>query len=197
MRWAGTGSTAAPCIECVAAAALERDLNLEDRQAVAELAGNPDIGVEGGCATVRGGAPRLDIRSERVGAAASAIAAYPELRGAILSRQRAARRPPGLVAEGRDMGTVVFPDAALKMFLDASPEVRADRRNKQLKNKGLNVRFRDLLAGIQERDARDRERAAAPLRPAGDAVVIDSTALSLEEVLEQAMALARERGLTA
>ena len=181
----------------VAAGALERGLRLEDREALAELAGDLDMRLEGGCPAVRGRAPRLDIRSERVGAAASTIAAYPELRSAMLARQRAARQPPGLVADGRDMGTVVFPDAALKIFLDASPEVRADRRNKQLKNKGLNVSFRDLLAGIHERDARDRERAAAPLRPAGDAIVIDSTALNLEEVLEQALALARERGLTA
>ena len=130
-------------------------------------------------------------------AAASTVAAYPELRDAILARQRAARRLPGLVADGRDMGTVVFPDARLKIYLDASPEIRADRRNKQLRNKGLNVSFRALLAGIRERDARDRERAAAPLRPAGDAIVIDSTAMSLDEVVRQALALVRERGLVA
>ena len=85
----------------------------------------------------------------------------------------------------------------MKIYLDASPEIRADRRNKQLRNKGLNVSFRALLAGIRERDARDRERAAAPLRPAGDAIVIDSTAMSLDEVVRQALALVRERGLVA
>ena len=180
-----------------AAAALERGLSLGDANAIAEFARDLDVRFEGGRPKVRGGAPKLDIRSERVGAAASTIAAYPRLRDAMRARQRAARRPPGLVADGRDMGTVVFPDAALKIFLDASPEVRADRRNKQLKNKGLNVSFRDLLAGIQKRDARDRERAAAPLRPAGNAIVIDSTAMSLEEVLMQALALAHERGLGA
>ena len=181
----------------VAASALERGLSLEDREALVEFATRLDIGFEGAQPAVPGEARCLDIRSERVGAAASTIAAYPELRDAILARQRAARRPPGLVADGRDMGTIVFPDAALKIFLDASPEVRAERRNKQLKNKGLNVSFRALLAGIQERDARDRERAAAPLRAAEDAIVIDSTAMSLEEVLGRALALARERGLAA
>ena len=181
----------------VAAAALERGMNLEDSRPLAALAGRLDIRFEGAEPFVSGAAPGLDIRSEPVSAAASTIAAHAELREAMLARQRAARRPPGLVADGRDMGTVVFPDAALKVFLDASPEVRAERRNKQLKNKGLNVSFRALLAAIRKRDARDRERAAAPLMPAGDAVVIDSTAMSLEEVLARALALARERGIAA
>ncbi|MDE0063546.1 MAG: (d)CMP kinase [Gammaproteobacteria bacterium] len=179
----------------VAAAALERGMSLEDREALAGLAARLDFRFEDADPAVSGEAPGPDIRSEPVGAAASTIAAYPELRSAILSRQRAARRPPGLVADGRDMGTVVFPDAPLKIYLDANPEVRAERRNKQLKNKGLNVSFRALLVGIHERDARDRERAAAPLKPAGDAVVIDSTAMNLDEVLGQALALVRERGL--
>ncbi len=182
----------------VAANALARGVRLDDVQGLADLAaglpmdaGNPDAQARGapGCITE-------DIRSERVGAAASTIAAYPQLRAAILDRQRASRRPPGLIADGRDMGTVVFPDAALKIFLDASAEIRAERRNKQLKNKGLNVSFRALLVAIRERDARDRERAAAPLRAAGDAVVIDSTTMGLDEVIAQAMALARAKGLT-
>lgn len=179
----------------VAVAALKRGMNLEDRKALAQYAMRLDIPFEGVDPFVAVLSPDLDIRSERVSAAASTIAVYPELRDAILSRQRAARRPPGLVADGRDMGTVVFPDAPLKIYLDANPEIRAERRNKQLKNKGLNVSFRALLAGIHERDARDRERAAAPLKPAGDAVVIDSTAMNLDEVLGQALALVRERGL--
>lgn len=181
----------------VAAVALERGMSLADREALAGLAARLDIRFDGAEAAVHGETPGLDIRSDPVSAAASTVAAYPELRDAILARQRAARRLPGLVADGRDMGTVVFPDAPLKIYLDATPEIRANRRNKQLRNKGLNVSFRALLAGIRERDARDRERAAAPLRPAGDAIVIDSTAMSLEEVVRQALALVRERGLVA
>ena len=179
----------------VAAAALEGGLGLDEKDAIARLAEGLEIEFQADGFTVGGAGLKEDIRSERVGAAASTIAAYPELRSAILARQRAARRPPGLVADGRDMGTVVFPDALLKIFLDASPEVRADRRNKQLKNKGLHVNFRALLAAIHERDARDSERAAAPLRNAGDAVVIDSTGMDLEEVLALALRLVRERGL--
>ena len=174
----------------IAAAALEQGLSLDAPSALAGLAAGLDFAAA--CKSVGASA---DMRSERTGAAASAVAAHPEVRRAVLGRQRAARRPPGLVADGRDMGTVVFTDAALKIFLDASPEVRAERRNKQLRNKGLNVSFPALLADIHERDARDRGRAAAPLRPAEDAVVIDSTGMSLEEVLEQALALARSRGL--
>ncbi len=195
LRWGRLDSGA--LYRTVAAAALERGLNLEDGRALASFAGTLDLRVEDACVTVAGKTLREDIRAERVGSAASRIAALPELRDAILALQRAARRPPGLVADGRDMGTVVFPDANLKIFLDASPEVRANRRNKQLRNKGLNVRVRDLLAGVRERDARDRGRAASPLRPAGDAIVIDSTAMSLEDVLARALTLAQERGLAA
>ena len=195
LRWNRLDSGA--LYRAVAASALERGLSLENREALVEFATRLDTGFEGTHPAVPRKARRLDMRSERVGAAASTIAAYPELRDVILTGQRAARRPPGLVADGRDMGTIVFPDAALKIFLDASPGVRAERRNKQLKNKGLNVNFRAILAGIQERDARDRERAAAPLRQAEDAIVIDSTAMSLEEVLGRALALASERGLAA
>ena len=172
----------------VAATALQRGQNLADRRALAGL-------VAGLQTDFDAGGPAEHMGSEQVGAAASTIAAYPELRAAMLLPQRAARRPPGLVADGRDMGTVVFPDAELKIFLDASPEVRAQRRNIQLKNKGLNVSFRDLLAAIHERDARDRERAAAPLRPADDAIVVDSTGMNLDEVVAKALALARQRGL--
>lgn len=179
----------------VAASALERGLSLEEPQALVELATGLDIGFGDGGITLGGAAPPEDIRSEQVGSAASTIATYPEVRAAILAQQRRARRPPGLVADGRDMGTVVFPDAELKIFLEASPEVRAERRNKQLKDKGLNVSFRALLAAIHERDARDRERAAAPLKPADDAIVVDSTGMNLGEVLAQALTLVDERGL--
>ena len=181
----------------VAANALAQGVGLDDEPALAGLASSLPIAAGQPHPQSHGepGSAMEDIRSERVGAAASTIAAYPQLRAAILDRQRASRRPPGLVADGRDMGTVVFPDAELKIFLDATAEIRAERRNKQLKNKGLNVNFRALLAGIRERDARDRKRAAAPLRAADDAVVIDSTEMGLDEVIAQAMVLARARGL--
>ena len=116
-------------------------------------------------------------------AAASEVAALPEVRDAILQAQRAMCQPPGLVADGRDMGTVVFPGARLKIYLDASAEVRAERRYNQLKNKGLSVSLRALLTSLQERDARDKGRAVSPLEPAKDALVIDSTDLSIDEVL--------------
>lgn len=113
----------------------------------------------------------------------------------MLGLQRSFLQAPGLIADGRDMGTVVFPDAALKFFLDASAQERAERRYKQLKNKGLSVSLRGLLEQIQERDARDRERAVAPLKPARDALVVDSTSMSIELVLEEVMAEVSKRGL--
>ncbi len=128
------------------------------------------------------------IRTEETGVAASQVAALPGVREAILALQKSFQRAPGLVADGRDMGTVVFPHSKAKIFLDASAEARADRRYKQLKNKGLNVNLRDLLEQIQERDARDRGRAVAPLKPAADALIIDSTQMTIEEVLETIMA---------
>ena len=129
------------------------------------------------------------IRTEEAGVAASKVAAMPTVRDAISDLQHRFRQMPGLVADGRDMGTVVFTDAAVKIFLDASAKERADRRYKQLKNKGLSVSLRDLLAQIQERDERDTQRVVAPLRPADDATVIDSTRMTFEEVLSTVMKL--------
>jgi cytidylate kinase len=119
------------------------------------------------------------IRAPEVSAAASQVAVYPRVRRALLARQRAFRRPPGLVADGRDMGTVVFPDARLKVYVTASAEERARRRYKQLIEKGNPVTLPSLLRDIQERDARDGGRAAAPLRPAADAVILDTTGMSI------------------
>jgi CMP/dCMP kinase len=130
-----------------------------------------------------------ELRTETAGAAASAIAAVPEVRAALRDRQRAFRRPPGLVADGRDMGTVIFPDAAHKVFLTASPEERAERRYKQLKDKGVSVILDDLLREILARDARDANRAVAPLRPAEDAVCIDTTGLGIDTVVDRVLAL--------
>lgn len=113
------------------------------------------------------------------------VAAFPRVREALLRRQRAFRELPGLIADGRDMGTVVFPDAPVKIFLDASSEERAHRRMLQLQEKGFSVNFERLLAEIKERDDRDRNRAVAPLVPAADALVLDSTTLSIEQVIEK------------
>jgi CMP/dCMP kinase len=136
-----------------------------------------------------------EVRSESVGAEASRIASWPELRQTLLERQRAFARPPGLVTDGRDMGTVVFPDAELKIYLTASAEARALRRYKQLKDKGSGVSLAALSREIAERDARDSTRAVAPLRPAPDAHVIDSTGLGIEEVVGRVLALGRGRAL--
>jgi cytidylate kinase len=130
-----------------------------------------------------------ELRTEAAGAAASAIAAIPEVRAALKERQRAFRRPPGLVADGRDMGTVIFPDAPFKVFLTASAEERAQRRYKQLKDKGVSVTLDGLLREILARDARDASRAVAPLRPADDAVRIDTTGLPIADVVDRVLAV--------
>ena len=134
------------------------------------------------------------IRTETAGKLASVIAVHPAVRAALLERQRAFRQPPGLVADGRDMGTVVFPDASLKIFLDASPEERARRRWKQLSEAGINATLSNLCAEIRARDVRDRTRSHSPLKPASDAVVIDTTELSVEGVLSRVRSLIVARG---
>lgn len=134
----------------------------------------------------------LDLRAETTGNLASVVAAMPTVRGALLDRQRAFAVPPGLVADGRDMGTVVFPAAGLKVFLTASAEERARRRYNQLKEKGLAANLAGLSQEIHERDRRDSARSVAPLRPATDAVIIDSTGMTVEQVVAQVLALARE-----
>jgi CMP/dCMP kinase len=136
------------------------------------------------------------IRTEEAGMGASRVAAWPPVREALLERQRGFARPPGLVADGRDMGTVVFPDAALKIFLTATPEERARRRHNQLKDKGSGVSLAALSREIAERDARDSNRAVSPLRAAHDALIVDSTQMGIGEVVDHVLALARERGLT-
>jgi len=130
-----------------------------------------------------------ELRLETTGALASAIAAIPEVRAALKERQRAFRMEPGLVADGRDMGTVIFPDAPYKVFLTASAEERAERRHKQLKDKGVSVNFEDLLREIMARDARDAQRTVAPLKPADDAVLIDTTGIGIDDVVARVMDL--------
>jgi len=135
------------------------------------------------------------IRTETAGQGASRVAAWPAVRTALLERQRAFAQAPGLVADGRDMGTVVFPHAQLKVFLTASAAARAQRRYKQLKDKGSDVSLPALSREIAERDLRDSTRAVAPLQPASDAVVIDSTDLTIEQVVERVLALGSQRAL--
>jgi cytidylate kinase len=135
----------------------------------------------------------LDLRTESAGAAASRVAAMPPVRLALLGRQRAFAQPPGLVADGRDMGTVVFSGAPLKVYLTASAEERARRRHKQLKDKGLTANLADLSQEIQDRDRRDSNRPVAPLRPAPDAFILDSTGVAVESVVDRVLALARSR----
>lgn len=127
------------------------------------------------------------LRTEETGRLASQIAAEPAVRQALLHTQRRLRRAPGLVADGRDMGTVVFPDAGWKFFLTASPEERARRRHKQLKLKGFDVSLATLFEAIQERDTRDAQRAASPLKPADDAVVLDTSKMSIDEVVSRVL----------
>jgi cytidylate kinase len=135
------------------------------------------------------------VRSEAIGEAASQIAYLPELRAALLDKQRAFLQPPGLVADGRDMGTVVFPSAPLKIFLTASIEERAQRRYKQLKELGFDASLSHLVEAIKVRDQRDASRTNAPLRPAEDAIALDSTQLTVDQVLQAIQDLARERHL--
>ena len=136
-----------------------------------------------------------DIRSEIGGLGASQVALHPEVREVLLAKQRAWARAPGLVADGRDMGTVVFPDAPLKIFLTASAEARAERRFHQLQGMGQDVSLQRLLADIQQRDARDTSREVSPLMPADDAILIDSTLLTADEVVMKARRLASSRGI--
>lgn len=134
----------------------------------------------------------LDIRSEEVGRLASQVAVHASLRAALLELQRSFRRPPGLVADGRDMGTVVFPDALLKVYLTASVPARAERRHKQLIEKGFTANIATLLQDLRARDERDATRAEAPLRPAEDALLLDSSGLGIEEVVDAVLQWFRE-----
>lgn len=133
------------------------------------------------------------IRTEEIGNMASQVAAFPGVREALLLRQRAFKEPPGLVADGRDMGTVVFPEAEVKIFLTCSAEERARRRHKQLKEKGIDANLADLAKTIAERDARDMSRPVAPLKAAADAVVIDTTHLGIDEVVARVLHLVNKR----
>ncbi|EGA63882.1 (d)CMP kinase [Vibrio brasiliensis] len=175
----------------LALAAIHHGVDLESEDALVPLATHLDVQfiAEGDLVKVilEGEDVSGELRKEETGMAASKVAALPRVREALLRRQRAFAEGQGLVADGRDMGTVVFPQAEVKIFLDASAEERANRRLKQLQGKGLDVKFDDLLSEIQERDDRDRNRPVAPLRPAEDALLLDSTTMSIDEVVEKAL----------
>lgn len=182
----------------IALAGLRRRLVADDVAGHARLAATIDIDFAVGAddeekVLLDGEDVTRALRAEETGETASRVAAWPELRSALLGRQRAFARPPGLVADGRDMGSIVFRDAGLKLFLTASPRERARRRYNQLKEKGLSVSLAALSAEIAERDRRDATRPVAPLVAVPDAIVVDSTALSIEEVVERVVTLARAR----
>ncbi|MCQ4287156.1 (d)CMP kinase [Pseudomonas stutzeri] len=182
----------------LAFAARNHGVDLTNEEALKLLAAHLDVqfGAGGGHGMqiiLEGEDVTSAIRNEQVGAGASQVAALPVVRDALLQRQKAFREPPGLVADGRDMGTVVFPDAPLKIFLTASAEERARRRFLQLKAKGDDVNLASLLDEIRVRDERDTQREVAPLKPADDAVQLDSTDLSIEQVLGQILSEVAKR----
>ena len=173
----------------VAVAAMERAIEADNEQALGELARHLEFsfGFTGDEVVILMDGIRITpkLRSEEAGVFASNIAAVPAVRAALVKRQRAFRKLPGLVADGRDMGTVIFPDAKLKIFLTANVKARADRRHKQLKEKGENVNLSRLFRDIEKRDKRDKLRSISPLMPAQDAQLIDSTEMSIETVLAE------------
>jgi cytidylate kinase len=176
-----------------ALAVLKARVSLDDEAALGRLATQLNIRFETSVHDVIAVLDDEDvsdqIRFEETGVLASKIAAIPAVRAALVTRQRLFRRFPGLVADGRDMGTVIFPDAKLKIFLTASAEIRAERRYKQLKDKGESVNLTRLFREIKVRDLRDQSRSVAPLRPAEDAVIIESTEMSIDEVFDKIVSL--------
>lgn len=173
----------------LALAAIHHNVELDNEEALTPLAGHLDVRFlgdsESGAIKVilEGEDVTREIRSEKVGNSASKVAAFPRVREALLRRQRAFLTGDGLIADGRDMGTIVFPQAPVKFFLTASAQERAQRRYNQLQEKGFNANIQSLLSEISERDERDRNRSVAPLVPADDALLIDSTGLSIDDVL--------------
>ncbi|GAC12873.1 (d)CMP kinase [Aliiglaciecola lipolytica] len=173
----------------LAIAAIHHQIEPDDEDALLPLASSLDVSFitseKGSKIILEGEDVTYEIRTEEVGSIASKVASLPRIREALLRRQRAFREEPGLVADGRDMGTVVFPNAEAKIFLTASADERAQRRYNQLKDKGHDVNIARLLSDIKARDERDANRSVAPLVPADDALVLDSTHLNVEQVLEK------------
>ena len=185
----------------VGLAARKASVRLDDEQALGSIAENLDVSFvpddvdDDWQVYLSGERVSERIRTDKAGVDASMVSQFPQVRAALIGRQRAFQQLPGLLADGRDMGTVVFPDAALKIFLTASAVERATRRYKQLKNKGMDVNFAGLLESIRARDERDSLRSVAPLVPADDAVVIDSSSMTLDEVVREAQSLMVDRSL--
>lgn len=184
-----------------ALAACKRTINLDDEQAVAVVAEHLDVQFLAGGAgeptkiLLDGNDVTAAIRQEEIGIAASKVATQPAVRSALLARQQAFAELPGLIADGRDMGTVVFPNAPVKIFLTASAEERAKRRFLQLQEQGVNVSLDRLLEDIVRRDEQDTNRAVAPMKPADDAIILDSTKLSIQEVLTRVKELMEQKAL--
>ncbi|MGE4500186.1 MAG: (d)CMP kinase [Hydrogenovibrio sp.] len=174
---------------------LDQDLALDNLPGLVELAENLPVEFIETSILYQGQDITAKVRTEEVAAMASKVAAIPEVRAALLKRQKDYAQPPGLIADGRDMGTVVFPNAPVKLFLTASAEERAKRRVKQLKNQGVDVNIRQITQDIMERDERDRTRKTSPLVPADDAMEIDTTDLSIDEVCKLAMDQLWKHGL--
>ena len=194
LRWAVLDSGA--LYRVVGLVATRRGIDLADGEALSTLVGELDIAFANGAVRVNDKDESAAIRAPAVAAPASRVGAVPAVREALLVVQRRFRRPPGLVADGRDMGTVVFADAELKVFLTASAEARALRRQKQL-GRASAQDFNGLLAAMRRRDERDRNRSVAPLTAAPDAVVIDSTTMPAAAVVDQVLTLAGRKGLRA
>jgi len=180
----------------LALAAIKHCVSFDNHPSLAVLAAHLDVLFEHQPPRIvlEGQNVTYDIRTEECGNAASIVAAIPMVREALLERQRAFLEPPGLVADGRDMGTVIFPNATLKIFLEASPEERAKRRQFQLKGRGIDVSLGDLFAEIAKRDERDRKRVISPLVPAKDALIIETTHLTVSQVYERVMEVVRQKG---
>lgn len=182
-----------------ALAAMNHGVDFDNESALAVIAEHLDIRFQQQDGAViivlEGDDVTRQIRTEEVGSNASRVAAFGRVREALLKRQRAFRTEPGLIADGRDMGTVVFPEANLKIFMTASADERARRRFKQLRDSGASADYERVLADIVERDERDSNRAVAPLKPASDAVVIDTTVQSIDQVMDTVLALVTDRGI--
>jgi cytidylate kinase len=174
-------------------AALQAGTDLQDEAALARVASGMDIRFGEGSVFLDGRDVTEALRTEEVSAATSRVAAQPAVRRALLERQRAFRRPPGLVADGRDMGSIVFPDAPLKVFLTADVATRAERRHKQLMEKGMYAKMTDVVEELGRRDERDTSRAVAPLRHYPDAVFLDTTGLTVDEAVRAVLGWWRER----
>lgn len=172
----------------VALKTMHTNTSIADTNKLADIAGNLDVVFEDNKIILENNDVTNEIRTEECGILASNLASYPSVRAALTTRQRAFLQAPGLVADGRDMGSIIFPNASLKIFLTASTEIRAQRRYKQLNEKGINANIADLLQGIQKRDEQDSNRSVAPLQKGTDALLLDTTALSITQAKDIVLA---------